>query len=63
MPSWRASALSWLPMGHLIKVVATYKRPFWRENGFSGAVSVCVCACVRVCVFGGEDSTELVCDS
>lgn len=36
LPAARRRAHAELPMGSVIKVVATYTRPFWREAGFSG---------------------------
>ncbi len=36
LPGARRRAHAELPMGSVIKVVATYARPFWREAGFSG---------------------------
>jgi monoamine oxidase len=36
LPPERRRAHADLPMGSVIKVVATYERPFWREAGFSG---------------------------
>jgi len=36
LPAARRRAHAELPMGSVIKVVATYARPFWREAGFSG---------------------------
>ena len=36
LPTARRRAHAELPMGSVIKVVATYARPFWREAGFSG---------------------------
>lgn len=29
-----------MPMGQTIKCIATYERPFWRDNGFSGEVVI-----------------------
>jgi monoamine oxidase len=36
LPAARRRANAELPMGSVIKVVATYARPFWREAGYSG---------------------------
>jgi len=36
LPTARRRAHAELPMGSVIKVVATYARPFWREAGYSG---------------------------
>jgi monoamine oxidase len=36
LPAARRRAHAELPMGSVIKVVATYAQPFWREAGFSG---------------------------
>jgi monoamine oxidase len=36
LPPARRRAHAELPMGSVIKVVATYARPFWREAGYSG---------------------------
>ncbi len=36
LPAARRRAHADMPMGSVIKVVATYARPFWREAGFSG---------------------------
>ncbi|HZI09311.1 MAG TPA: flavin monoamine oxidase family protein [Myxococcus sp.] len=36
LPAARRRAHADIPMGSVIKVVATYERPFWREAGFSG---------------------------
>jgi monoamine oxidase len=36
LPATRRRAHAELPMGSVIKVVATYARPFWREAGYSG---------------------------
>jgi monoamine oxidase len=36
LPAARRRAHAELPMGSVIKVVATYARPFWREAGYSG---------------------------
>lgn len=36
LPAERRRANAELPMGSVIKVVATYARPFWREAGYSG---------------------------
>eukprot|EP00045_Choanoeca_perplexa_P016567 m.224640 g.224640 ORF g.224640 m.224640 type:complete len:563 (-) comp17294_c0_seq1:3198-4886(-) len=36
LPAWRQHAYNSLKMGHLIKVVISYKTAFWRERGMSG---------------------------
>lgn len=36
LPGIRDQALQRLPMGSVIKIVAIYERPFWREQGLSG---------------------------
>jgi monoamine oxidase len=36
LPSNRDQLTARIPMGSVIKYVATYERPFWREAGFSG---------------------------
>jgi len=36
MPSERAELGAKLPMGSVIKIIAAYDRPFWREAGYSG---------------------------
>ncbi|MDY7232207.1 flavin monoamine oxidase family protein [Hyalangium rubrum] len=36
LPATRRRAHTELPMGSVIKMVATYARPFWREAGYSG---------------------------
>ncbi len=36
LPAARRRAHADIPMGSVIKVVATYSKPFWREAGFSG---------------------------
>jgi monoamine oxidase len=36
LPSDHASLLAALPMGAVIKCVAAYERPFWRDRGLSG---------------------------
>ena len=36
LPAMRDQLTARLPMGSVIKYVATYERPFWREAGFSG---------------------------
>ena len=33
-------------LGHLIKVVVSYEKAFWRERGLSGQVCICLCCCV-----------------
>lgn len=27
-----------MPLGHLLKFIVTYEKPFWRDNGFSGEI-------------------------
>ncbi|CAD5122486.1 DgyrCDS10909 [Dimorphilus gyrociliatus] len=36
--SGRMHVLQKLPLGHLTKFIITYKKPFWRDNGFSGEI-------------------------
>ncbi|MFV3303659.1 flavin monoamine oxidase family protein [Pseudomonas sp. NY15181] len=36
LPSWRDQLLQRLPQGAVIKCMALYDKPFWREQGFSG---------------------------
>jgi monoamine oxidase len=48
LPAARRRAHAELPMGSVIKVVATYARPFWREAGFSGE-AVSDAGPVRLC--------------
>ncbi len=38
LPSTRDQLTARLPMGSVIKYIAAYERPFWREAGFSGEV-------------------------
>jgi monoamine oxidase len=38
LPAQRDQLCSRMPMGSVIKYVAVYERPFWREAGFSGEV-------------------------
>jgi monoamine oxidase len=38
MPAKRDQITARMPMGSVIKYVAVYERPFWREAGFSGEV-------------------------
>jgi monoamine oxidase len=38
MPARRDGLTQRMPMGSVIKCVATYDRPFWREQGYSGMV-------------------------
>ncbi len=38
LPAMRDQLTARLPMGSVIKYVAVYERPFWREAGFSGEV-------------------------
>jgi monoamine oxidase len=38
LPSLRDQLTARLPMGSVIKYIAAYDRPFWREAGFSGEV-------------------------
>lgn len=38
LPARRDQLCSRLPMGSVIKYIAAYERPFWREAGFSGEV-------------------------
>ncbi len=39
LPAWRDQLCQRLPAGSVIKCVAVYKRPFWREEGLSGQVT------------------------
>lgn len=55
LPAARRRAHADLPMGSVIKVVATYTRPFWREAGFSGE-AVSDTGPVRLC-FDDTDTT------
>jgi monoamine oxidase len=48
LPAERRRAHAGMPMGSVIKVVATYARPFWREAGFSGE-AVSDAGPVRLC--------------
>lgn len=41
LPACRDQLTQRVPMGSTVKVIVTYERPFWREQGFSGEV---VCA-------------------
>lgn len=36
LPSWRDQLLQRLPQGAVIKCMALYDKPFWRDRGFSG---------------------------
>jgi monoamine oxidase len=38
LPGHRTQLLQRLPMGSVVKLLATYERPFWREQGWSGDV-------------------------
>src|SRR5262249_31057798 len=38
LPADRDQLTARMPMGSVIKYVAVYERPFWREAGFSGEV-------------------------
>ncbi|CAF0707348.1 unnamed protein product [Brachionus calyciflorus] len=38
LPSYKRNVFQYCQMGNLIKFVVTYKKPFWRLNGFSGEV-------------------------
>ncbi len=38
LPAMRDQLTARLPMGSVIKYIAAYERPFWREAGFSGEV-------------------------
>lgn len=55
LPAARRRAHADLPMGSVIKVVATYARPFWRGAGFSGE-AVSDTGPVRLC-FDDTDAT------
>ncbi|EYF04966.1 flavin monoamine oxidase family protein [Chondromyces apiculatus] len=54
LPGARDQLTQRVPMGSVIKCVAVYERPFWRERGFSGE-AVCDSGPVRI-VF--DDSPE-----
>jgi monoamine oxidase len=49
LPAGRRRVHAGMPMGSVIKVVATYERPFWREAGFSGE-AVSDTGPVRLCM-------------
>ena len=36
LPTWRDQLGQQMPVGHLIKVVITYRQAFWRQRGYSG---------------------------
>ncbi|MEO7002084.1 MAG: flavin monoamine oxidase family protein [Ktedonobacterales bacterium] len=38
LPTARQQLMAAMPMGSIIKCVAVYDRPFWRERGFSGEI-------------------------
>jgi monoamine oxidase len=38
LPDHKQALFASFPTGNLIKFIATYRRPFWRENGFSGEI-------------------------
>ena len=38
LPYFKRNVFKFSQMGHLIKFIVTYKKPFWRDNGYSGEV-------------------------
>ena len=38
LPFNKEHLLRHMPVGHLIKFIVTYAKPFWRENGLSGEI-------------------------